>query len=239
MMKRIFILAVAAGMAGCTSHIVALREVQRTEEWVPDSVATAPATDTAPATSAASAPATGVASAPATMPGHVVVKVVDPNRASRFVYKATYDNVWKQASGVISDAGFTMDRQDYRLGAITTFPLTSAQIVEFWKPQHVNVTDALENTINSQRRYIKLTISNVEGKADFYEISIQVIVERETNPSEQIGGPVFVEGSGFGRNALTLQSDYATSASEKGRWMVLGHDPDLERKLMDALFNRI
>ena len=87
---------------------------------------------------------------------------------------------------------------------------------------------------------MRLTISKVEGKPDFYEIGVQVLVERQNNPSETIGGPIYVEGSGFGRDAITLRSDYATpQAPLIGTWLTVGHDPDMERKILDELFKHI
>jgi len=245
MVKRILLMSALAA-AGCTSHIVPLRPIQHTQVWVPDEPATTQAaaeTQAAPESSA-SAPTTApgtATSAPATenAPGHMVEKTVDPNQTARFVYKASYDNVWRQGTELLNQTGFKIDRSDYRLGVITTSPLPSAQVVEFWKPSHTNFDNAMENTINNQRRIIRLTISNVPGKPDFFDIAIQVVVERETNPSEDIGGPIFVEGSGFGRNALSLRSDYATPKPEPGRWLKIGHDPDLEKKLIDELFKRI
>lgn len=237
-------LLLMAGLAGgCASHIVPLSPVREVQEWQPDDTATAPATQEAatasapePTTTAASAPAT----APSTQPGHMVTRMVDPNHTARFVYKATYDTIWQQATLLLTNMGFSLDRRDYRLGVLTTQPLMSSQILEFWKPQMVNASDAMENTINSQRRAVRLTISKVEGKPDFYEIAVQVLVERQNNPSETIGGPIYVEGSGFGRDAITLRSDYATpQAPLVGTWYTLGHDPDMERKILDELFKHI
>jgi len=246
MMKRfaaivtLIFLGGAVGGGGCASHIVPLRPVQKAEVWVPDAAPQTGPAATAAATAPAPAASTGAAATePATQPGHLVVKSVDPNQSSRFIYNAGYDNVWKQALGILTQTGFAIDRQDYRLGAITTLALPSTQIVEFWKPQQVNAVDSMENTVNNQRRMVRLTIAPVEGKPEFYEIAIQVLVERETNPGEAIGGPVFVEGSGFGRNAVTLRSDYAAPKDEPGLWTTVGHDPDMERTLLDALFKRI
>jgi len=238
------VLLAAGVVGGCTSHIVPLRPLEKVEVWVPDNAASAPATaapSTAPTASTTTAPAeTAPATAEATtQPGHMVTRMVDPNQTTRLVYNASYDNVWKQAAGIITKMGFAIDRQDYRLGEITTRVLPSTQIVEFWKPQQVNANDALENTLNNQRRWVRLTILTVEGKPDFYEIAVRVLVDRETNPSEAIGGPVFAEGSGFGRNVNTLRSDYAPPKAEKDTWVTLGHDPDMEKKILDALFERI
>ena len=224
---------------GCESHILPMRPVERVETWAPDEPVAAGDT-TQPATQPGTA-SVAAATAPATGPAntHLVVKVVDPNQTARFIYRASYDNIWQQAITVLNKSGFALDRQDYRLGVLSTQPLPGAQFIEFWKPQQVNFTDAMENTINNQRRTVRLTISKVPGKADFYEIGMQVLVERRSNPTEVIGGPLFVEGSGFGRNAITLQSDYAQPRGAAAVWVPIGHDPDLERKLIDALFQRI
>jgi len=243
--------AALLGFGGCASHTVPLRPMQTVEVWVPDAPTTAPGTQsaTSPAsldaaiastmasTSPAAVPAT--TDAPATQPGHMITKQVDPNRSTRFIYDANYDNVWKQAQDLLESTGFALDRQDYRLGVLSTRPLASSQFIEFWKPQQSGVTNAMENTVNNQRRYITVTLSTVEGKPQFYEIGIQVIVERESNPSEGLANTVFVQGSGFGRNALTLRSDYAGAKDEPGLWNVVGHDPDLEKKLLDQLFKWI
>jgi hypothetical protein len=172
-------------------------------------------------------------------PGRIVLKTVDPNETARYIYNANYDNVWRQAIAVLNASGFELDRQDYRLGVLTTRSLPSAQMIQFWKPDHTNPTSAMENTINNQRRRARVSIYTVEGKPEFYQIAIQVIVERQTNPTEEIGGPILTAGSGFGRNRITLRSDYISSDTDAGRWNIIGHDPDLEAKLLDALFQRI
>ncbi|HUO09181.1 MAG TPA: hypothetical protein VM008_12815 [Phycisphaerae bacterium] len=172
---------------------------------------------------------------------HLIVRVIDPNQTSRYIYHASYDNIWQQAMKLLTNTGFTLDRKDYRLGILTTKPLPSAQFVEPWKPQQTNFTNAMENTINMQQRTVRLSISPVPLKPDFYEIGIQVLVERQNNPIEQMGGPIFVEGSGFGRAQVSLRSDY-TPAVITGigpSWYVLGHDPDLEKKLLTELFKHI
>ena len=232
----------AALLSGCQSHIEPLEPVRTEEVWVPVEAQTQPAA-TSPATQLAETgpvtEPTATTTAPATQPGHMATRVIDPNQTTRFVFNASYDNVWQQEMLLLHNMGFALDRQDYRLGEMTTQALQSAQIIEFWRPEHTLPTNALENTVNSQRRTVRLRISNVPGKPDFYEIAIQVLVERRTNPTEAIGGPVFVEGSGFGRNAVALHSDYAVPKPPPSAWVMMGHDPDLEKKLLDLLFQRI
>lgn len=180
------------------------------------------------------------ATEPATQPaGQVVIRQIDPNQTARFIYKASYDNIWRQSIEMLHKMGFAIDRQDYRDGILVTQPLPSAQIVEFWRPQRVNVKDSLENTLHDQRRTVRLSITAVPGKPDFYEIAAQVLVERGTNPTEELGGPVFVEGSGFGRNSVALRSDYVPATGDIPRWITIGHDVDMEKKVLDKLFKHI
>jgi hypothetical protein len=230
----------AAG--GAATGPATMTAAAATQEAATQEAATQEATTQEAATQAGTEPATQVAAAtePATRPaGRVVVRDIDPNQTARYVYKGTYDNIWRQASDILHKMGFALDRQDYRDGVMVTQALPSAQIVEYWRPQRVNVKDALENTLHDQRRIVRLTIEAVPGKPEFYQIAVQVLVERMSNPTEEIGGPIFVEGSGFGRNGVALRSDYAPVEGDVPRWVTVGHDVDMEKKVLDKLFNRI
>ena len=168
------------------------------------------------------------------------MKVIDPNQTARYIYRASYDNIWQQARKLLNDTGFLLD-QEILFGRSPDSQLASSQFVEFWKPQQTTFKNALENSINMQQRTVRISISKVPEKPDFYEIAIEVLVERQNNPIETIGGPVFVEGSGFGKAQVSLNSDYAP-AEVKGigpGWYVLGHDQQLEHKLLSELFKHI
>ncbi|MGN6368364.1 MAG: hypothetical protein ACTHN5_08905 [Phycisphaerae bacterium] len=270
MNKLLLTLAVASvALAGCTSNIQPIQPIRRVEMWVPDAPGTQPATQsasTAPAVATTqiaegqaipelapllsstqpfkptTQPSTEPAATEPAHPGeHLVVKVINPNQTSRYIYHASYDNIWQQAMKLLTDCGFRLDRKDYRLGILTTQPLPSAQFVEPWKPEQTTFKNAMENTINMQQRTVRLSISKVPDKPDFYEIAIEVLVERQNNPIETIGGPVFVEGSGFGRAQVSLRSDYTPAVTKNisPTWYVVGHDPNLEHKLLKELFRHI
>jgi len=245
----IVLTAAASLLAGCHTTIVPLRPLETIEVEADGAPATAPAamaatapaaTQTAATMAATSEPATLAATARAPAPAHAkITRVIDPNQTSKFVYDADYDRIWQQAQQLLAHLDFRIDRHDYRLGVLTTAAKQSAELLEPWRRDRTGLVHALENTINDQRYTIRISIATVPGKPKFYQISVQVLVERAVNPSEMLGGPIFVAGSGFGRNIVTLQSDYLTPTPEGLFWNLMGRDPVLEAKILRELFERI
>lgn len=222
-------------LLGCSTAIVPLKPVTTVEEWVPSrTTSTAPATQSEAAThpapstqvaltepSTTSAPETQAATTPTTQVTTVPTepklvkhsRVVDPNQSVRYVYRGNYQHIWQEATGLLTHLGYVLDRQDYRMGVITTRERIAAQVAEPWRRDQTNASTALENTVNYQRRKIRLTIRVVEDRPEFYEIAVQVLVERLTNPQENIGDTAFARGSGFGATSLALQSDYVAGGA--------------------------
>ncbi len=189
---------------------------------------------------AATQPITLATTAPTTSPArHKIVKTIDPNQTTRFVYEATYDHIWQRGQALLTTMGFRIDRRDYRLGVMSTVPLINPEIAEPWRRDQTGFWHALENTVNNQRHTIRITISAVPDKPEFYEIAVQAMVERQSNPSEVLGGPIFAEGSGFGRNPVTLRSDYTGNDKTGDYWTIIGRDPAIEKKILEELFKKI
>lgn len=258
-------------LGGCASTIQPLRPMQEVEYWVPaHGAATAPATSpaTAPATARATQTIAAPATSPATQPGMIrETRLVDPNQTVRYLYRGSYDHIWQEAMNLLTHCGFRLDRQDYRLGILTTLPLHQPEFLEFWRRDNTDLKHALEASVNDQRHIIRLTISPVPGRPDFYAIAIQALVERQINPTEVVGGLLFSTGSAFGATPVILRSDYAeiqtaqskrtaaatsqpgtsqpaasqpaTAPSARHAWVKIGHDAALEKKLLDLLFQKI
>jgi len=252
------LLPVFAFLTGCASTIEPLRAPREVEYWVTppaEGAATAPAT----------APATQVATTDpaATRPGMIhKTRMVDSNETVRYLYHGNYDHIWQQSMELLTHTGFRLDRQDYRLGTMTTLPLHQPEFFEAWRRDSTGLKHALEASVNDQRHSVRITITPVEDKPEFYAIAIQVLVERQVNPNEVIGGLLFTTGSAFGATPVILRSDYAESQtihrggattkpaatqpstteptrSAADPWAKIGHDVALEKKLLDQLFEKI
>lgn len=231
-------------MAGCQSAVTplhaplgSLTTVDATTEPSPEPVV---APSTQPATQAASTTQTAATQVAATqaVPGSGTSRrTVDPDRTSRFVYHASYDNIWRQATRLLTYYNYRLDIQDYRRGVLTTLPLGQAQIGEIWRRDAHGLTPALEALINHQKITLRLTINAVPGKPGFYEITAQALVERESNPDETITPAS--EVTAFGANVISSRSDYDAKDVSGSYWTLIGHDRRLERKVLDELFKKI
>jgi hypothetical protein len=172
----------------------------------------------------------------------------------RFAYRTNYEYLYQHAMQTLADFGYTIDRYDFRQGVIVTFPKPAAQIVEPWRPDLATATAGGESTVNSQRRTIRVAIQKAPNTA-FYEVGVQVLVERETNPKGTLAGAVTFRdlGTAFGRSPVSLGSDNtgirdipedaaATTRPIKPRielkeaWYPVGRESALEQKILDKLF---
>ncbi|MFG0252814.1 MAG: hypothetical protein ACF8NJ_08080 [Phycisphaerales bacterium JB038] len=54
--------------------------------------------------------------------------------------------------------GFTVDRNDPRLGVFTSKPLAASTLLELFKSDNSNLTQAWESTVNQQRRRVRVVV---------------------------------------------------------------------------------
>ncbi len=223
MIKKLGILVVAGLLAGCVrTTIVPLQELQVASSQP----ATQPVNDTA---------VLQTTTQPAAVPA-----MIDPNQTTRSIYGGSYEVMWREALNLLMNLGFRPDRQDYRQGIITTFPQSSSDVVKFWAPDDAPLKSSAESTVNFYRRSIRLTIEPQQNRR-YYQIAVQVIVERRTNPVETIGGPIRTGSSAFSRRSIGLLSDYQLEdkAEEAALWYVVGREPAYEKLVLDKLFKKI
>ncbi len=69
-----------------------------------------------------------------------------------------YDRIFQASADVLKDSGFRIDRQDYRFGVLTSHPRTSPTAMEPWHRDNVTLGQALESTVNFQRRRIHIRL---------------------------------------------------------------------------------
>jgi hypothetical protein len=230
------LLFIALLLTGCQSSIVPLQPAAIGPPWaLPETSGTSavPTTMSSAAPAIAATVPPGGASGPVSAPSDWWVN--PQNSLVQTITLENYDRVWQESLTLLQNMGFHVNWQDYRLGVITTDPRIGPEILEFFRPDATDSDSLWESTINTFRRSVRLTIT--PGSApQSWRISIEVLVEKRENP---LGGPgpiAFTSASAFGSNALPLENGYTPGEVIQQYWMFVGHDPKLEKKIMDELF---
>lgn len=114
------------------------------------------------------------------------VTAVDPRHADPdffFQQPATeqvsspgYDALWNAAQQAAVSCSFTVEREDYRTGLMTTKPLVSRQFFEFWKQDVADPYSQVDSDLATHRRVVHFDIH--EQPDGVYVCEPRVIVER-------------------------------------------------------------
>lgn len=81
------------------------------------------------------------------------------------VRPANYDAAFDATVQALRDEQFLLDRIDRRLGVITTRPRSASSFLEPWKGDNSNVAQAVESTLQYQRRIVRIEFEPVGGVA--------------------------------------------------------------------------
>jgi len=154
-----------------------------------------------------------------------------------------YDRMYQSAIDVLGDRGFIVDRKDYRFGVITSRPKMAPTIFEPWGKGNATGYQALESTVNKQRRVVTVSIRppstpesddiSAIGNALSYLLSVEVMIEQEQSPRR------YMTGSTAGYAVVSALSDTPTELKERGihgaYWQAVGRDPYMEQDMIAAI----
>ena len=161
---------------------------------------------------------------------YVSTRLVDP-----LLVAEGGDRVWSAAQDVLRASRFRLDRVDRRAGVITTMPVTSQSILEFWRHDVATREDLWESTINPLRRWVEIAVRRgSDGRWE--ELAVVVHKERLSAPDRQFN----TTGAAYQYFGDRLPS--TTGAAEVSvaddRWLDRGRDPAMEAYLLQAILAR-
>jgi hypothetical protein len=183
------------------------------------------------------------------------------------VDRAEYDRLFQAAQAELWDRGFRVDRADYRFGKVESQPRTSPSIIEVWHPDNRTAYQAMESTVNHQRRIVTVTLEpqtpetpivppteeEMEAAAtqptryDTYLMRVEVMLEQKQVPSRQLTGSTRGERLQHTLHAVPLElrergitgSNVESLRREPGAyWEAVGRDYYLEQELLAAIVRR-
>lgn len=146
-----------------------------------------------------------------------------------------FDELWETVGDVLRRQFFQLDRRDRQAGLITTFPDTTANAFEFWRPQPKNPYYWWEANVQTIQRRVTVKLDAIEETAA-YDVDIQVdrlhyrLEERQiTNSAAAL--------QLYGGEAPTFSGE-SDRPSETARWIPLGRDEPMEKQLLTAILDR-
>ncbi|MBC7965528.1 MAG: hypothetical protein H7Z17_06320 [Fuerstia sp.] len=138
------------------------------------------------------------------------------------------DSMWEHAVVVLHRNHFQVARESKLEGVIETQYRGGSNVLEPWHPDSVGLQNRLESTLQSIRR--RVTVSMQSSGPGLMTVSVRVDKEIEDLPglaANYEGGATFPESQPFNRDL-----DQVVGQSGPSRWLSIGRDPLLERKLL-------
>ena len=142
------------------------------------------------------------------------------------------DGLWEGVKETLRYHGFPLDRVDRRAGVITTMPVTSQQIFEFWRRDVVTWADRWEASLNPIRRWVEVCIQPIEGEFG-QRLTFVVHKERLSSPDRQ-----FTSSGAVYRlfdEQVPAVTERRRDSVRKERWLSLGRDAALENHLLNSV----
>jgi hypothetical protein len=148
--------------------------------------------------------------------------------------------LWRACEDTAREFGFTLDREDYRGGVITTLPLTSKQFFEVWRNDVQTANDLADSSLSLYRRTLRFDIKKTPDST--YAATPTVTIERYARTETP------VTGSAYLRNAFRSTGRRGpTGSREQDRgiilprhyWYVTGEDDVLEQKVAKKLRGKL
>ena len=152
---------------------------------------------------------------------------------------ANYSRIFHDAVDVLRDEGFRIDRQDFRFGHVTTWPLPAPTAFEPWEQTHTTLDQALESTVNHQRRVVRVTLDPVGGgisRKDFYLLRVEATIQRLAVPTRQLTGST--DGPFVFATLRSVPTELAMRTITSAYWTDVARDGHLEHRLLTEILHR-
>ena len=151
-----------------------------------------------------------------------------------------FQRLWDACAAEAHARFFLVDREEYRLGLLTTAPMISKQIFEPWRTDAVTLHDEAEDTLGTIRRTVRFEIKR--GGAG-YEVVPKVLVERFASAERRLTAISQYHQAFSGPRAFADSADLSGDAILENAavdyWYPLHRDADLEKDLAMRINERL
>ena len=86
--------------------------------------------------------------------------------------------LWEASRDVLRRYGFSLDRQDFRAGVLTTHPMVGKHFFEFWRKDAVSPCELAESSIQKIYRQVTVRLEPTQPGAETFKPNVEVVVSR-------------------------------------------------------------
>jgi len=149
--------------------------------------------------------------------------------------KEDFESLWEIAGNSLRDHSFRIDREDRAVGVISTFPETSAQGFEFWRPQPRPAYYWAESNLQTVQRKVTVQITPADSQGT-YSVDVKVERFRLRLEERQIDNPAAALRL-YSAEAPTTSGQMAKPSAQM-QWIPLGRDENMEQVILGDILSR-
>ncbi len=144
------------------------------------------------------------------------------------VAHSSFEALFAAAERAAKDRFFEISHADFRRGRLTTKPLQSRQVFEFWRGDVVDGEGIVESSLGTVRRTVQFEIG--EGPFGGFVLTPRVVVERRALPERRVTDAAHYRAAVAGARFETRTDDEGDRLPTQ-YWYAVGRDHTLEREL--------
>jgi hypothetical protein len=147
-----------------------------------------------------------------------------------------YDRLWDSVGDTLRRNYWELDRQDRIEGVITTFPETTANSFEIWRPQPKPAYYYAEANLATIQRKVTVKITPIIDQAGSYDLGVQIDRLRYSLEEHQVDNSAAAFRI-YSRDTPTVEGR-RERAADISSWIPLGRDKPLEDSVLAAILRR-
>jgi len=148
-----------------------------------------------------------------------------------------FPSLWDACARTLIYDQFELDRQDRRLGVLTTSPMISKQFFEVWRSDAGTGRQILQDSIQTIRRTVRFDLARRPDGS--YVATPKVLVEQSSHPERRLTAvPQFTGAFAAFAETSSRITDQGVEVPNR-YWYSLGRDQAMERQLANSVREKL
>jgi hypothetical protein len=153
------------------------------------------------------------------------------------VQNTDFQKLWDACKGELYVRLFTVDREQYRDGILTSEPMVSKQFFELWRDDTSSVHDTAESSLATIRRTVRFEVVRLDDGS--YQATPKVLVERFDSAERRLTAITQYHSAFSGPRATVDSGDQSGQPIASDYWYPVRRDTDLEKQIADSIRQRV